>query len=75
MLFHLIAFCAPLSKIRSAAQVRSGVGGDDEVKNMEKEMSIHTNVFSVLVLQGMQKGRQKRREMLSNGGEDPSGRL
>jgi hypothetical protein len=79
MLFHLITFCAPLSKICSAAQVRSGVGGG-EVTNMKKEMSIRTNVFSVFVLEGMEKGqvmrkgRQKRREMLSNGREDPSGR-
>jgi hypothetical protein len=80
MLFYLITFCAPLSKIRSAAQVRSGVGGGGEVTNMKKEMSIRTNIFSVFVLEGMEngqvmrKGRQKRREMLSKGRKDPSGR-
>jgi hypothetical protein len=47
---------------------------------MKEEMSIRTNVFSVFVLEGMgkgqvmRKGRQKRREMLSKGREDPSGR-
>jgi hypothetical protein len=47
---------------------------------MKKEMSIGTNIFSVFVLEGMEngqvmrKGRQKRREMLSKGRKDPSGK-
>jgi hypothetical protein len=59
MLFHLITFCAPLSKIRSAAQVRSGVGG--VVTNTKKEMSIRTNLFFVFGSEGIEKGKRCRK--------------